>query len=184
MGKRNCLYLDAWPPAERRALERALGTTGLFSTAEAALWAPSILHRYCRGYGTWLQYLARRGMLRVEDRAAARASPEVLRAFVAHLVEEGLAPVSIHLTLKGLLKILGTIDPQGCPEELVRLTKRWRRIAQPRRDKTRVLVGASNVYDAGLSRMHAILGAPFDQRNAGRYMDGLLMSMLISCLSA
>src|SRR5262245_37870598 len=99
MRKRNCIYPTAWPPAERLALDRAVEATGLFSTPAAAYWAPSVRERYCRGYGTWLHYLQNAEMLDIDVEPAVRARPHALVDFIRHLQGEGLAPVTISITL-------------------------------------------------------------------------------------
>jgi hypothetical protein len=181
MRKRNCVYPTAWPPAERFALEKAVKAAGLFSMPAAACWAPSVRERYCRGYGTWLHYLLNAGILHIDMKPAARANSDALGEFVRHLQDEGLAPVTILLTLRGMLGIIQTVDAQGNVEALTRLVRHWEKIAEVKRDKTCVLAGASEIYEAGLSCMRSNTGERFDRREALRYMDGLLMCMLISC---
>lgn len=151
---------------------------GLFDTPAAARWSPATLDRRIRSYGTFLHFAHRRGELNPSVRPAARANGGLLEAYARHL-EKHVAPETIATLFNGLVAMLRVIDPGGSSNQVEALAKYYARVAMPSRDKRKILVGASQLYDAGINRMRAVWEpATRDRIAAVCFGDGLMMAML------
>lgn len=173
---RTCLYPSGWPKAEREALEAAIYSVGLFNSSNAAHWSPDTINRRTRSYGTFLHFAHSQGMLHTDVRPIQRASGPLLEDFLEHL-EDHHAASGIAIILSGMIAILRVIDPGSDTSILAGIARHYERIALPIRDMRHLLVGASELYDAGIARMQRAAAAGCDRLAAVRYGDGLTIAM-------
>lgn len=174
---RTCLYPPRWPKDEQQQLERALRRNGLFTTGEAANWAPDTVNRRVRSYGTFLFFADARGQLIDRVRPADRASGPLLEEFIEDLTDR-VAPVTTGITLAGIAAILRIIDPDGDRTAVAAAARFFSRHAKPTRDIRSILVGASQLYHAGIDRMRrALENMETDPRAAMTFEDGLIIAM-------
>jgi hypothetical protein len=83
---RKCLLLCQWPEQDRLAWERGTTKANLFDESGAgADWSPRSRRKAEQGYGKWLEWLGKRGLL--EDRATPGVRVTELRVadYVAEL---------------------------------------------------------------------------------------------------
>jgi integrase/recombinase XerD len=174
---RTCLYPPDWPQRERLALEKGLRRGSLFTTGEAAHWTPDTVDRRVRSYGTFLFFSKSRGELIDGVRPAVRASGPLLEEFIEDLTARA-APVTIAITLAGIAAVVRIIDPEGDRTAVATAARYFARHAEPVRDIREILVGASQLYHAGIDRMRRVSDdAATDPRAAMIFQDGLMIAM-------
>lgn len=174
---RTCIYPPCWPPEERQKLSKALRRGGLFTTGEAAHWAPDTVDRRVRSYGTFLFFAKSRGELIDGVRPSVRASGPLLEEFIEDLTDR-VAPVTVAITLSGLKSMLRVIDPEGDRTAVAAAARYFERHAKPARDFRSILVGASQLYHAGIDRMRRVSKeTATDTRAAMTFQDGLVIAM-------
>jgi integrase/recombinase XerD len=176
--ERTCLYPEDWPKREIEALKRATSRNGLFDAAPAADWSPDMLDRRIRSHGTFLHFALGCGQLKDEVSPALRASGQLLADFIKDL-EGRAAPCTVAITLTGMTAMLRIIDPDGDRSQVEAAARYYTRIAKPSRDKRKILVGSSDLYEAGISRMLQFeKEATKDPIAAVASGDALMMMML------
>ena len=84
--------ITAWPPRDRELWSKALEPRGLFGGGGAgADWSAASRFKVACGYNAWLSWLAARGLLDPDIKAADRVTRERVSAYVAKIQAE-LAP--------------------------------------------------------------------------------------------
>jgi integrase len=104
---------EAWPLADRMALERALAPDddGSAECGQAAHVRAATLESYTQTYGQWLDFLARTGALGEAEGPGERATPQRVAAWRRENNLRGLAPTTRRQMLANLGAILRLLAP-------------------------------------------------------------------------
>jgi integrase/recombinase XerD len=180
MPKRFGLTLDAWPPVDRGAWERATASDDFFADeATAAHWRPASRHQAFYAYARWLTFVRD---CRPDDLAltpAARASPTRLNMYLQALANRRLSPMGIAAELQHLLLALRALAPREDWRWLGKLQYAWQKRAQPR-DVRQKMVDPRRILDLGLRLMATADECVAPTGRARQFRDGLLIALLIA----
>ena len=104
---------EAWPSADRRALERALAPDddGSGECGQAAHLRTTTLAGYKYAYGQWLCFFTRCGALSDAEGPGERTTPERVAAWRRENKRRGLSPASRRHLLQGLCAMLRLLVP-------------------------------------------------------------------------
>ena len=113
MARRFGLPLDAWPPADRTAWERATARDDFFADdAAAAHWRPASRRQAFYAYSRWLGFVRERWPVELELAPAKRISRKRVQVYVESLSTRGLTPMGIAAELQHLLLALRALAPR------------------------------------------------------------------------
>jgi len=171
-----------WPSRDRTAWAKACQPPDPFdpTIGRAGIWRASTLTNYEEGYGRWLAFLEQIGQLDREVAPGERATPDRLRAFLAHL-QENVAPYTQAGYLMGLARVLAAMDPGEDYGWIARGSRRIHGQARPVNDVTERLQDADKVLQLGLDLMWEAEHGRFrtDHQNATLFRDGLMLALLV-----
>jgi integrase/recombinase XerD len=158
-GERRCLRLDEWPDTDRIVWHDLFRTGDLLDRDQGAgsRWSPATIHKYRRGYGRWLDFLARSGRLHADERLGDRVSPQAVSAYVEHL-QHCCAPFTVFSRLAELCSTIRVVAPDGNWAWLQRLVSRLRRIAQ-KQVGIKDTVSSARLFDWSLRELTALAEA-------------------------
>src|SRR5687767_15044667 len=111
--ERTCLKCALWPKEDQRLWAAALKAEDLFSESGGtrADHRPISNHAIERGYGRWLTYLARRGLL--DDKSPAdQITPAEVKSYITELEQLGNRNSTIHQRLSELRQMAMIMDPE------------------------------------------------------------------------
>lgn len=110
---RRSIRPEAWPLADRMALERALAPDddGSGECGQAAHLRAVTIDAYTQNYGQWLDFLARTGALGEAEGPGDRVTPARVAAWRRQNKLRGLAPTSRRQMLANLGAILRLLAP-------------------------------------------------------------------------
>jgi integrase/recombinase XerD len=178
--ERACMKLADWPKADRALWLAAVTPADPFSGSggSRAVHRPVSNRNIARGYGRWLTFLSRRGLLDTSGAPADRISPEAVRAYVAELDALGNKKNTILARLEELTemaKVMGRARDWGF---LKRMSSRVRARHAPASSKAARLVGADELYALGLTLMRRAGEGQLPRRAALLFRDGLIIALL------
>jgi site-specific recombinase XerD len=177
---RRCMPVDQWPQLDQRQWQSALQPGDLLeqggSRAEHSLFSNLEM---VRGYGRWLVWLDRRGLLDDQTAPADRITPERVRAYVADLEAENASATVIARIIE--LKVMSSImDPDHDWSWIYRFASAVRTRHKPARPKRHRLVHIKRLFDLGLDLMAAAETERSPLRRFKSYRDGLMIAALAS----
>ena len=177
--ERTCLKRTFWPKEDQHLWAAALEPEDPFSEfgGTRANHRPISNHAIERGYGRWLTYLARKGLLD-DKRPADRIKPAEVKSYIAELDQLGNRNSTILQRLSGLKQMAMIMGPERDWTFINRLASKIRaRAATPSRKQGRI-VGADELYALGLDLMRQASGPHSSRRCAVLYRDGLIIALL------
>src|SRR5579863_9719947 len=95
------LPIADWPARDRAMWSEAVEPGDLFSGGAGKNWSAATRAFVACNYSAWLRWLASKGQLHAEKKAASRATPERLGGYIAE-IQTKLAPYSVRARIGGL----------------------------------------------------------------------------------
>ena len=172
--------LAEWPVQDQALWQAALQPGSPFDNDGIAFgWSDATRHMAVEGYGRWLGWLARQGLLDHEAHPAARAGKERLRAYAAHMAQT-LAPITVATRLQMAAEALRAMVPEQDWRFVSQAVGRMRATAVPVRNKRDRLRSPQEIVAIGSELMamgdDPASGPPLDRAVA--YRDGLMLALL------
>jgi integrase/recombinase XerD len=168
---------DAWPRVDQALWQQAIGPVDLLApNPPAAAWRESTRKTVSKAYGRWLGWLADDPCVHDGTTPVARACPERVGAYLAHL-RATTSPRTTASYLQGLGMALHAMQPHEDLSTLWEAVNRLQRCAPPTRRKRERIVPVQELLAFGRALMHDIsLDDPL--MAAVRYRDGLMICLL------
>jgi integrase/recombinase XerD len=175
-----CMPFVEWPEPDRIAWSAALLAGTPFAPGGiAARWAASTRTVTVNGYGRWLTWLLRYGLLDPSIPLGARANEERLIAYMASLRAE-VGDFTVQARIQQLGDALRAMAPNGEWLWILRAASRLRSEAIPVRDKRSRLVMPDRLVDLGIRLMGEAGSVPgrSEIQRAITFRDGLVIALL------
>ena len=174
------LWPVAWWPAPDRetwlAARQGKGPEGLDNPA--VYWGERTLKKNTDGYGRYVSWLARNGVLSDAEPLAARITPQRVADYVAAL-KATLAPVSVAMTIGALSSSAKALAPTRDWSWLSLRYSRLKMKAKPSREKRHAVQHSFDLYRFGKQLMDTADAAPGERiMPALRYQAGLIIALL------
>src|SRR5687767_10774848 len=129
--RRHCLKVAVWPRADQAAWREALqGGDLLDESGAAAHWRPATVHKNRRGYGRWLNFCGRSGLLLDHRHPADRVTVIALRDYLAELEGDGVTPYTVRNRVAEFLAVTTVFAPERDWAWLQRLAARLDALAR------------------------------------------------------
>jgi integrase/recombinase XerD len=179
--RRACLLAEQWPEADQDLWRRALD--GDIDDGEACAWAtrwrPRTQLANRQGYGRWINHLFRSGA-DIEKSPAARVTPEQVRAYLAELRSQDLAPETICGRISQLYAAIVAMTPNHDWSWLRRRRNRLIVVAREKRRRRQIPMFTGEIVERALKAMRlAELGGVSQRvRPATAYRNWLMIAML------
>src|SRR5690242_10878163 len=142
--------VDLWPDADRDAWRAACKPGARLKRGGAAAHLkPVSRETHERHYGTFLEFLDRKRLLRRDAAAAAHVTPENVQAYLAE-VKARMSPTTVHVAMCCLRRVARYMIPGIRLDWLNELAKDLRLEAHPR-SKSDLLVLSERLIEAGLT---------------------------------
>jgi integrase/recombinase XerD len=178
--ERRCRPVDQWPQSDRQRWQTALQPGDLLEQggcrAEHSRYSNRAIEK---GYGRWLAWLDREGLL--DDRAlpADRITPDRVKAYAEHLQGENASGTVIARLIE--LKVTAAImDPGRDWSWIYRMASVIRARHKPARPKRPRLVPIEELFGLGLNLMARAETEATPLRGFTTYRDGLMIALLAS----
>jgi integrase len=174
------LAYEAWPVADRRALEAAIAPPGPFDRpGRASYWRPVTLSLRQRAYSRYLGWLDRRGLLLADEEPADRLTPDRLTGYLREF-RTNCSPISVYQSVLHLRLILQAMAPS--------INWKWvtRHPLVPRKAEVRAASRPKPVFDPidllrrALVLMDELNAIEASAQNAALYRDALIAAL--ACL--
>ena len=172
-------HVPLWPLADRVIWTRARLGSGLEGRDNpATLWSQRTLKNNENGYGRYLSWLSREGLLVEDEGIAARITSGRVAKYVEHL-KASLSPVSVVMAVAQMIAAARALAPDVDWSWLKRRCARLKRYAKPSREKRHVVQHTFDLYRYGKQLMDEA-----DQGGGGklsatmRYQAGLIIALL------
>jgi integrase len=181
----DALSFDAWPAADRAALDRASIAGSPFGrSGRAARWRPATRHGLVGAYGRWLGFLVGRGCQLSEEAPPARITPERMETYARFLIDR-CAPVTVAICLGRLHIFAKAVWPEHDWRWLREMELQQQRMADPVRNKAARIVPQNELLRLGCTLMAEAEALPLaDDLRAGPrhpallFRDGLMIALL------
>jgi integrase len=174
------MKLADWPEPDRQLWRAAQEPGDVFDDGGARAGMRSRTNEKVeRGYGRWLTYLALHDPGCLAEAAAARITPERVRAYVLHLENLSNSTQTRLCRLQELGDMARVLDPTGDWSFIAKLAARVRARHVPARDKGDKMAGGEELLGLGFDLMAAAEHATTPRKAATLYRDGLLIALLI-----
>jgi len=177
--RRSMAFAD-WPAPDQRALVAALEPGGLFSDpGPGAHWAAATRVRYEKSWGYFLSFLKYRNLLRPDDAPARRASPELVQAWIDHLIQHQ-SPQSVVTLIEAIHNLLLAIASDEDWVWLTRMLRRLRARAAARLIPPDQLRPIDEIYAAGLQLTRLAESRRWHRPlvDSTMFRDGLMLPLL------
>jgi len=178
--ERACMKRATWPKLDQQLWTAALtppdpfnGSGGSRSTHRA------ISNRNIeRGYGRWLTFLSRRGLLDESIAAADCITPQMVRAYLQELDALANKRNTILARLEELTEMAKVLAPKRDWRFIKRLSARVRARPKSAPSKRPRLVGTDRLFALGLELIERAARPAKSLRSAILYRDGLMIAFL------
>lgn len=178
---RRCMPFVEWPEIDRLAWTAAIAKadTLLDEAGLASNWRPATLKWVRDGYGRWLTFLDRQGLLDHDCPPADRLTEDRLRALIVEL-KAAVSSNTLRNRIVGLKEAMRVMAPDREFRYLRRAQTRLKARALPLRNKREQMVPSHDIYRLGAQLLS---NAERDDRmvklkRACLYRDGLMIMML------
>lgn len=142
-----------WPGADRVAWDRGrLGTGPGGLDNPATLWSGPTLKNNGDGYGRYLSWLSRQGLLIEDEVGGDRITPDRLKLYIPHL-KSNVSSVSVTMSISQLLAAARAFAPDTNWLWLNRRVARLKFQAKPSREKRHVIQNSLELYRYGKQLM-------------------------------
>jgi integrase/recombinase XerD len=176
--ERVCLSVDHWPEADRRLWLEACRTGDILDDEAGARSDHAAISniKAGKGYGRWMNHLARCAPETLTDAPAKRITPERVREYVEALKLIGNSTQTILGRLQELSEVAKVMDPKQVWSFINGMASKVRARHRPARDKTHLRL-SNELVDLGTKLMGAAekLGG---LEAAIAHRDGLLIGFL------
>jgi hypothetical protein len=175
---RQCKKLQDWPEWDRRLWTIALQPGGLLEDGGArANYSAASNLAVATGYGRWLTWLDRQGVLDPQAKPDERITPHRVQAYVTALEAVNASQTVLNRLeeLRAAAEVMGTDRDWSW---INRILSRVRARHRPVRSKRPRLVASQELFDLGLSLMSGADRERNARRNAVRFRDGLMIALL------
>ena len=175
---RRCKPLNEWPVQDQHLWQAALLPGDIIDPGGArARFAHHSNRKLVVGYGRWLQWLDHAGELDATQPPGARITPARVMAYGAALAGYNGTQTQVS-RLEELYQVAEVMDPAQDWSWIRRGAVRIRARHVPARPKASRLVGADELYAAGLHLMAAAEQSGTPRWQACQYRDGLVIAFL------
>jgi integrase/recombinase XerD len=175
---RKSLAFEHWPEIDRRRWQQAARDNDpLIDIGVVACWAPRTRQTVSNGYGHWLFWLNRQGLLDVAEPPDNRCSPDRLLAYVRGM--RGLSPATVANRTIALERALCAVAPGSDRSYLRTLINNLPKQRETSHKRVR-LQEPADLVELGLKLMNdAEQGVHRSARkNSCVYRDGLQIALL------
>jgi integrase len=178
--ERACMKRADWPDRDRRLWSDALAPADPFSEGGGtrAAHRPLSNRNVERGYGRWLTFLLRRGLLTYGGDPADRITVGSVRDYVGEIEGLGNKASTILARLEELTEMAKVLGPQRNWKFIARVVARVRARSDPTSSKRSRLVGADELLALGLQLMERASEKATPLRAAIAFRDGLIIAFL------
>lgn len=181
----DALPQEAWPAADRAALERASTGRGPFArTGRAAQWRPATRRSLVGAYARWLGFLLGRGCALETEAPPDRITSERMDDYARFLIAR-CAPKTVASYLGQLHMYVRDVWPTRDWRWLCEMQAQQHRMADPIRNKAARLVPQRDLLQLGLDLMERAKAiSQWDGQPAGPhhpalvFRDGLMIATL------
>jgi integrase/recombinase XerD len=175
---RRCRPLQEWPEVDRRLWQAALVPGDLLEEGGSrARYAENTNCGIVYGYGRWLQWADRRGLLDQTDSPGDRITPDRVRAYLADLERHNATQTVIN-RLVHLSVAAQVMDPNRDWSWLNRMIGPIRARHRPARPKRPRLIATRDLFELGVNLMTAAQRKTTPRERAIAYRDGLMIAFL------
>jgi integrase/recombinase XerD len=178
--ERTCMKRALWPQHDQDLWISALNPADPFiGTGGTRAAHRAISNRNIeRGYGRWLTFLSRQGLLSNTASPADRITPEAVSAYLKELDALGNKKNSVLVRLEELTEMAKVMGPERDWHSLKRMSARVRARAEPASAEACRLVGTDQLVALGfaLTKKAARQASPL--RSAILFRDGLIIAFL------
>jgi len=175
---RRCKTLEEWPPDDRNLWQAALVPGDVLEDGGARAMHSEYSNRNAvYGYGRWLTWLDRQGLLDPTSVPADRVTPVRVKTYIADL-EKHASTQTLLNRLQELRAVAGVMGPDRDWRWLNRMYDRIRFRHRPARPKRSRLVPAGELFALGIALMMAAEKERTAWARALAYRDGLLIALL------
>ncbi len=185
MGRdRTSLPLAEWPEVDRRLWLQAVSKGDFLDPdGRAAHWAEATKTQVAKGYGKFLFFLSRSGVLDLEcDLSPDRRIDETrLRAYLALLSEQSLAPVTVFSRITDLTEAIRVMCPEADMTSLRSLCTTLNARAVPKRNKAARVKSPEEIVRSAigfLARMRRERSGPPSVMESSHHRDALALALL------
>jgi integrase/recombinase XerD len=174
------LKVEAWPATDQQAWQAAIREGDILEPGGiASNWAVLTRREVGRGYGFWLAWLERNGLLDHTTQLADRVTPERAAQYIADL-NARCAPYTVVVRIHQLHAALRAMAADRDWQWLLRSKQRLIRRAASVRNKRARVVATDRLLELGYELM-STADAGSERPNVGRaahYRDGLMIALL------
>jgi integrase/recombinase XerD len=178
--ERRCKPQDQWPQWDRTQWQAALQVGDPLEQGGCRAERSSFSNRaMVKGYGRWLAWLDRNGLLDTQVAPGDRITPDRVRAYVTHLEAANASGTVIARIIE--LKVTAAImDPGRDWSWIYRFASSMRVRHKPARPKRHRLVHIERLLNLGLDLMEKANDETTTLRRYKTYRDGLMIGLLAS----
>jgi integrase/recombinase XerD len=171
--------LSIWPAHDHDEWVRArVGTSAAGRDNPAASWSGSTVKKCEDGYGRYLSWLHRVGLLVEDEIVTERITRDRVASYTASL-KAGMSSVSVGIVVGALCSAVRALSPTADWSWLSRRATRLKLRARPSRDKRTAIQHTVDLYRLGKHMMEtAFQGKRGRFRPAQRYQAGLVIALL------
>ena len=176
------LPLDLWPEADRNAWNTACRPAARLRCGGAAgHLRPVTRDDVARGYGSFLGFLDRRGLLRSDGTAAANVTVDDVDAYIAEL-KDRVSSVTVYGSISKLRRAAQFIAPGRDFTWLADIEKDLALVMRPRSKFDRIVM-TEVLVEAGLTLVHEAEITPnrSELARACQFRNGLMVALLAFC---
>jgi len=175
---RQCKKLEDWPEPDQRLWRAALMPGDLFEDGGARASYSDVSNRtVTTGYGRWLTWLDRQGLLDTRAKPDERITPCRVRDYVTAL-EAVNATQTLLSRLQQLRAAALVMGPQKDWSWINRIVARVRARHRPARAKGPRLIATEELFNLGYTLMVGTDRESTAKRKAILYRDGLMIALL------
>ena len=175
---RRCKPLDEWPAADRALWQAALMPGDLFDDGGARAGHSEISNRNAvYGYGRWLTWLDRHGLLDAANPPADRITAARVQVYVADLEQHNSTQTVLN-RLQELHAVAVVMDPDRNWSWIHRVHSYVRTRHRPARPKSARLVPVSELFKLGMRLMAAAEQKATRAKRAMLFRNGLIIALL------
>jgi integrase len=175
---RQCRKLEDWPDLDRRLWNAALMPGDLLEDGGARSRYSDLSNlTVVTGYGRWLTWLDRQGLLGSRAKPDERITPCRVRDYVTAL-EAVNATLTVLSRLQQLRAAAIVMGPQQDWSWISRIISRVQSRHRPARPKRPRLIAVTELFDLGLTLMAGTDREHVAKRKAILYRDGLMIALL------
>jgi integrase/recombinase XerD len=175
---RRCKALGEWPEPDRILWQAALVSGDLLDDGGSRAGRSEYSNRNAvNGYGRWLSWLDRQGLLEMTEAPADRITPTRVYAYIADLEKHNAIQTLLN-RLQELQAVAVVMDPDRDWSWLNRMYSRVRTRHRPARLKRSRLAPSQELFELGTDLMARAAEENTAYARALVYRDGLIIALL------